>query len=641
MTRFRIITAIVTLAGLASPSLALADATVASCCVLTAQTSVSACYQFSDTLPGTPTDAQKAKLLEFQRYKCQNIPYLVSSHAGKTARVIDNNTCGAQESSGCNGAGVTQDVARARCTATGDCGASAYTCEENLCKLRSGIGCYGANNTQVNCVNGTVCKQAESSSTCQAGTPVATGATTTDSNGGGGVLATAERVMVDAFMRESPPFTPIVPELGVPIPGFEFTPANETDDGIQIPYMAEYVNAIYRYMTAIVLVIAIVMIVYGGFRYLLAATPMHVSDGKKIITDALIGMVLVLSAYVILNTINPQLTRFQPLVLQNIPSYEVQLSLQFGGMADEASPDEAGDLSSSGGGLSATPAPAGSWRANALAACGDSNVSGMSLSQKRERLKSIVQTWTDLASTQKGSIYIRGGSLACSPTSAEYPYKAKILKGIKRAGYSVNVSDECLTAETPADSCKEPLSNEYKRLAATPGNANGVICGDCASYQRSLMKCFGGNAYAQPLAQQIFGTSKACENHSPTADEIGYIQVNGSMSGRSASFEESDINALIGRLQFGDILMWSSNSRVRHVLMYTGKAGLPYEIVEMGAGGGGDVIGGSDGKPYWARVGLGNFDGSHVKAHRSAFNYIKTSKSSGAKCYKALRVIDN
>ncbi|MFO0765175.1 MAG: hypothetical protein U0487_04000 [Patescibacteria group bacterium] len=87
--------------------------------------------------------------------------------------------------------------------------------------------------------------------------------------------------------------------------------------------------------------------------------------------------------------------------------------------------------------------------------------------------------------------------------------------------------------------------------------------------------------------------------------------------------------------------MWSSNSRVRHVFMYTGKAGLPYEIVEMGAGGQGDVAGGSDGRPFWAKVGLPNFDGSHVKAHRSAFDYIKSSPAAGAACVKALRVIDN
>ena len=64
-------------------------------------------------------------------------------------------------------------------------------------------------------------------------------------------------------------------------------------------------------------------------------------------------------------------------------------------------------------------------------------------------------------------------------------------------------------------------------------------------------------------------------------------------------------------------------------------------LVEMGGGGQGDVIGGSDGRSFWAKVGLPNFDGSHVKAHRSALDYIKSSPRSGAKCMKAVRVIDN
>lgn len=75
--------------------------------------------------------------------------------------------------------------------------------------------------------------------------------------------------------------------------------------------LTEYINVVYRYMTAIVLVVAIVMVTYGGFRYLLAASPIGVKDGKDIIKNAIVGMVLVLSAYVILNTINPATTILQ------------------------------------------------------------------------------------------------------------------------------------------------------------------------------------------------------------------------------------------------------------------------------------------------------------------------------------------
>jgi|GEM_PF-2607178 len=72
--------------------------------------------------------------------------------------------------------------------------------------------------------------------------------------------------------------------------------------------LADYINVAYRYMVSIVLVVAIVMTVYGGFRYLFGASMGSVQAGKDIIRDALIGMLLVLGAYTILSTVNPATT---------------------------------------------------------------------------------------------------------------------------------------------------------------------------------------------------------------------------------------------------------------------------------------------------------------------------------------------
>jgi|GEM_PF-5001418 len=47
------------------------------------------------------------------------------------------------------------------------------------------------------------------------------------------------------------------------------------------------------------------MIVYGGFRYLLGSSMGDVAAGKTIVLDAIIGLLLTLGAYTILNTINP------------------------------------------------------------------------------------------------------------------------------------------------------------------------------------------------------------------------------------------------------------------------------------------------------------------------------------------------
>lgn len=68
--------------------------------------------------------------------------------------------------------------------------------------------------------------------------------------------------------------------------------------------LADYIAASYRYAIGIVAIAAIVMIVYGGFRYLIGSAMSDVSKGKKIIFDALMGLLIVLGAYLILQTIN-------------------------------------------------------------------------------------------------------------------------------------------------------------------------------------------------------------------------------------------------------------------------------------------------------------------------------------------------
>lgn len=85
--------------------------------------------------------------------------------------------------------------------------------------------------------------------------------------------------------------------LAVPIGGID-----------QVNGLPDYINIAYRYMVTIVLVVAIVMVVYGGFRYLVGASMGDIQAGKKIIQDAIVGMLIVLGAYTILSTVNQATT---------------------------------------------------------------------------------------------------------------------------------------------------------------------------------------------------------------------------------------------------------------------------------------------------------------------------------------------
>ena len=117
------------------------------------------------------------------------------------------------------------------------------------------------------------------------------------------------------------PFVPIRPNPAVPIPGVEFTDAREENGLIEIPYLAQYISGIYRLSVGLGAILAAIMIVYGGFRYMLAAALPQIQESKSIIQDAVIGLVVLLSSFLILKTINPKLVEVAPLRIQRI-SYE-------------------------------------------------------------------------------------------------------------------------------------------------------------------------------------------------------------------------------------------------------------------------------------------------------------------------------
>lgn len=96
------------------------------------------------------------------------------------------------------------------------------------------------------------------------------------------------------------------PKLGIQIPGLQFATELVAQGGyLQIPFIAQYIDAIYTYMIGIAAVAAAIMIVYGGFLYIVGSSGVQVQQGKTVIVDAVIGLLLVLGAYTILETINP------------------------------------------------------------------------------------------------------------------------------------------------------------------------------------------------------------------------------------------------------------------------------------------------------------------------------------------------
>ena len=75
------------------------------------------------------------------------------------------------------------------------------------------------------------------------------------------------------------------------------------------PVLPAYVKYIFNFSIMIAGLIAFGALVYGGFRYLTSAgNPAAISDAKDRIFSAFLGLIILLCSYLILVTINSQLT---------------------------------------------------------------------------------------------------------------------------------------------------------------------------------------------------------------------------------------------------------------------------------------------------------------------------------------------
>ena len=74
------------------------------------------------------------------------------------------------------------------------------------------------------------------------------------------------------------------------------------------PSLGCYLDKIYQLSIAIVGIVAIVMIMIGGVKWITAAGSGRVNEAKDYIQDSLMGMLILIGAYTLLRFINPQLT---------------------------------------------------------------------------------------------------------------------------------------------------------------------------------------------------------------------------------------------------------------------------------------------------------------------------------------------
>ncbi len=127
----------------------------------------------------------------------------------------------------------------------------------------------------------------------------------------------------------------VAPQPRITIPGVSFTPPENlvqpevgpggvTNQVAHVPYLAEYIAAVYKYAVAIASILAAIMIVVGGFQWTASGGSADaISSAKKRIVGAVTGLVIALGSYTLLYTINPELVQFRSLKINVITTVDI------------------------------------------------------------------------------------------------------------------------------------------------------------------------------------------------------------------------------------------------------------------------------------------------------------------------------
>lgn len=79
------------------------------------------------------------------------------------------------------------------------------------------------------------------------------------------------------------------------------------DSKFAVTSFTDYANRIFSVLLTAAIALAILRIVLGGFSYITSATAGGKNEGKEMVTQALIGLAIILLSWLALYTVNPKL----------------------------------------------------------------------------------------------------------------------------------------------------------------------------------------------------------------------------------------------------------------------------------------------------------------------------------------------
>lgn len=118
------------------------------------------------------------------------------------------------------------------------------------------------------------------------------------------------------------------PTTKINIPGLNFSdPKTGQEDGstyVYIPFIGEYLSAIYKWFIGALGIFAVVRLMQAGFGWLMSGGSAElITVERKKIQNAIIGLTLAIGSYALLYTINPHLVEFRNLKILYIKGEEI------------------------------------------------------------------------------------------------------------------------------------------------------------------------------------------------------------------------------------------------------------------------------------------------------------------------------
>lgn len=110
------------------------------------------------------------------------------------------------------------------------------------------------------------------------------------------------------------------PKLQIDIPNLTFADKITAEDGpggikrFSVPYLAAYINAVYKYALGLGVLIGVIVLMYAGFRWMSSfGNTKAIEEAKTMVGNSVFGLVLLFSAFTILYYINPELPKLTAL----------------------------------------------------------------------------------------------------------------------------------------------------------------------------------------------------------------------------------------------------------------------------------------------------------------------------------------